>query len=66
MMSAAQQSVVALRYSRALSRAILARSRGLNAQPGPVQGQFALGDQVLYWRGHKNEHKVKKSAWVIR
>ena len=51
LMSAAQRSVVALRYNRTLSRAILARSRITGATP--AQLQFQVGDQVFYYRSTK-------------
>ncbi|CAE8634312.1 unnamed protein product, partial [Polarella glacialis] len=47
MQSAAQRSAVGLHYSRALSRAFLARARTSQ----PAAASFAVGDQVYYWRG---------------
>ena len=58
LMSAAQRSTAALRYSRSFSHALVARSRGDKALP--AQARFQLGDQVFYWRGIG----VKKSAWA--
>ena len=51
LMSAAQRSVTALRYSRTLSRAILARSRIHGAEP--ARSQYQIGDQVFYFRATK-------------
>jgi hypothetical protein len=57
MMSAAQRSVIALRYSRSLSRAVLAKARGDRSLP--TQVRFNIGDQIFYYRGlNKN-----KSQW---
>ena len=47
--AASQRSIVGLRYSRALARAFLARSRASSTDP--VASQFQIGDQVFYWRG---------------
>eukprot|EP00974_Lingulodinium_polyedra_P084146 8148258-Lingulodinium_polyedra.AAC.1 len=58
MLRAAQQSVIALRYSRELSRAFLAKSRGTAADP--AQTRFSIGDQVFYWRGQGK----KKASWA--
>ena len=49
MMSAAQRSVIALRYSRSLSRALLAKARG--DRNFPTQVRFNIGDQIFYYRG---------------
>ena len=50
MMSAAQRSITSLRYDRALSRAVLARSRAHGADP--TRQLFQVGDVVYYWRGN--------------
>ena len=50
MMSAAQRSITSLRYDRALSRAVLARSRAHGADP--ARQLFQVGDVVYYWRGN--------------
>ena len=49
-MSAAQRSITSLRYDRALSRAVLARSRAHGADP--ARQLFQVGDVVYYWRGN--------------
>ena len=49
MMSGAQRSITSLRYDRALSRAVLARSRAHGADP--ARQLFQVGDVVYYWRG---------------
>ena len=61
MIAAAQRSTAALRYSKSLSHAITARSRGDKALP--VQARFQLGDQVFYWRGLGKGGKTK-SEWA--
>ena len=50
MLAAAQKSVIALRYSRALSRALAARSRGEDRFT-QVSGNISIGAQVRNWRG---------------
>ena len=51
MMSAAQRSITSLRYERALSRAVLARSRAHGADP--ARQLFQVGDVVYcYCRGN--------------
>ena len=60
MQSAAQRSITALRYSRELSQAFLARSRADAVDP--VRVTFNIGDQVFYWRGVGQ----KQSAWAER
>ncbi len=61
--SAAQRSIVGLRFSRALSRAFLARSRASSTEP--VANQLQIGDQVFYWRGI-NQKGTKSSNWALR
>ena len=63
MLAAAQKSVIALRYSRALSRALAARSRGEDRFT-QVSAKFSIGDQVSYWRGTGKYRS--KSAWAGR
>ena len=61
--SAAQRSIVGLRFSRALSRAFLARSRSTSTEP--VACQIQIGDQVFYWRGVSQKGQ-KPSHWAMR
>ena len=63
MLAAAQRSIIALRYSRALSRALVARSRGEDRFT-QVSARFSIGDQVSYWRGVGKYRS--KSAWAGR
>ena len=51
MMSAAHRSITSLRYDRALSRAVLARSRAHVADP--ARQLFQVGDVVYYWSNGK-------------
>ncbi|CAE8719458.1 unnamed protein product [Polarella glacialis] len=59
--AAAQRSTVGLHYSRALSRAFLARARTSQ----PAAASFAVGDQVYYWRGI-GKRGVRFSNWAFR
>ena len=52
---------MALRYSRALSRAPVARSRGDHATP--IADRVNIGDQLFYWRG---TCATPESAWASR
>ena len=61
MMAASQRSIISLRYSRALSRALVARSRGSHATP--ISDRVNIGDQLFYWRG---TCATPKSAWAGR
>ena len=60
--AAAQKSIVGLRYSRALSRAFLARSRATSTEP--VASQIQIGDQVFDWRGI-NKKGLRPSHWAL-
>ena len=55
-----QRSIISTRYNKALSRAFLSRAR--NANNSPAQVRFAVGDQVMYWRGNNK----RKSHWSMR
>ena len=56
----AQRSIINTRYNKALSRAFLSRARSANNSPSQVR--FAVGDQVMYWRGDNK----RKSQWSMR
>ena len=60
MTAAAQRSIISLRYSTAISKAMVSRARG--DATTPVDLKYSLGDQVYYWRGHGKS----KSAWMSR
>ena len=61
MMSAAQRSITSLRYDRALSRAVLARSRAHGADP--ARQLFQVGDVVYYWRGNGKAKREWAAHW---
>ena len=61
MMSAAQRSITSLRYDRALSRAVLARSRAHGADP--ARQLFQVGDVVYYWRGNGTAKREWAAHW---
>ena len=61
MMSAAQRSITSLRYDRALSRAVLARSRAHGADP--ARQLFQVGDVVYYWRGNGKAKRESAAHW---
>ena len=61
MMSAAQRSITSLRYDRALSRAVLARSRAHGADP--ARQLFQVGDVVYYWRGNGKAKREWAALW---
>ncbi|CAE8625872.1 unnamed protein product [Polarella glacialis] len=61
--AAAQRSLAGLRYSRALSRAFLARPRAESSEPSQLH--FDVGDEVLFWRG-VGRRKAKHSLWSFR
>ena len=61
MMSAAQRSITSLRYDRALSRAVLARSRAHGADP--ARQLFQVGDVVYYWRGNGKAKRECAAHW---
>ena len=61
MMSAAQRSITSLRYGRALSRAVLARSRAHGAHP--ARQLFQIGDVVYYWRGNGQAKREWAAHW---
>ena len=58
MLAEAQRSIISTRYNKALSRAFLSRARSANNSPSQVR--FAVGDQVMYWRGNNK----RKSQWL--
>ena len=60
MLAEAQRSIISTRYKKALSRAFLSRARSANNAPSQVR--FAVGDQVMYWRGNNK----RKSQWSMR
>ena len=60
MLAEAQRSIISTRYNKALSRAFLSRAR--SAKNSPSQVRFAVGDQVMYWRGNNK----RKSQWSMR
>ena len=60
MLTEAQRSIFSTRYNKALSRAFLSRARSANNAPSQVR--FAVGDQVMYWRGNNK----RKSQWSMR
>ena len=60
MLADAQRSIISTRYNKALSRAFLSRARSANNAPSQVR--FAVGDQVMYWRGNNK----RKSQWSMR
>ena len=60
LLASAQRSQIALRYSRALSAAWLARSRAASADP--AQTMYNIGDQVFYWRGAMK----RKTQWAAK
>ena len=49
MLAEAQRSIISTRNKKALSRAFLSRARSSNDAPSQVR--FAVGDQVMFWRG---------------
>ena len=61
MMSAAQRSITSLRYDRALSRAVHARSRARGADP--ARQLFQVGDVVYYWRGNGKAKREWAAHW---
>ena len=61
MMSAAQRSITSMRYDRALSRAVLARSRAHGADP--TRQLFQIGDVVYNWRGNGKEKHEWAAHW---
>ena len=61
MMSAAQRSITSLRYDRALSRAVLAKSRAHFADP--ARQLFQVGDVVCYWRGNGKAKREWAAHW---
>ena len=61
MMSAAWRSITSLRYDRALSRAVLARSRAHGADP--ARQLFQVGDVVYYWRGNGKAKREWAAHW---
>ncbi|CAE8601098.1 unnamed protein product [Polarella glacialis] len=60
--AAAERSLAGLRFSRAISKAFLARAR---TQTEPAETNFQVGDSVFYWRGIGRRH-AKHSAWAFR
>ena len=60
MLAEAQRSIISTRYNKALSRAFLSRARSANNAPSKIP--FAVGDQVMYWRGNNK----RKSQWSRR
>ena len=60
LVSAVQRGATAVRYSRGLSKAFLARSRAKESVP--AEHHYSIGDQVFYWRGVGK----KKSQWAER
>ena len=60
MWAEAQRSIISTRHNKALSRAFLSRARSANNAPSQVR--FAVGDQVMYWRGNNK----RKSQWSMR
>ena len=50
--------IISTRYNKALSRAFLSRARSANNSASQVR--FAVGDQVMYWRGNNK----RKSQWL--
>ena len=61
MMSASQRSITSLRCDRALSRAVLARSRTHDADP--ARQLFQVGDVVYYWRGNGKAKREWAAHW---
>ena len=61
MMSAAQRSINLLRYDRASSRAVLARSRAHGADP--ARQLFQVGDVVYHWRGNGKAKREWAAHW---
>ena len=61
MMSAAQRSITSLRYDRALSRAVLARSRAHGADP--ARQLFQVGDVVYYRSGNGKAKREWAAHW---
>ena len=60
MLAEAHRSIISTRYNKALSRAFLSRARSANNASSQVR--FAVGDQVMYWRGNNK----RKSQWSMR
>ena len=60
MLAASQRSMVALQYSAAISKAMVARSRAESGQPSSLK--HTIGDQVYYFRGVGKA----KAAWAHR
>ena len=60
MLAEAQRSIISTRYNKPLSRAFLSRARSANNAPSQVR--FAVGDEVMYWRGNNK----RKSQWSMR
>ena len=60
MLAEAQRPIISTSYNKALSRAFLSRARSANNSPSQVR--FAVGDQVMYWRGNNK----RKSQWSMR
>ena len=61
MMSAAHRSITSLRYDRALSRAVLARSRAHGADP--ARQLFQVGDVAYCWRGNGKAKREWAARW---
>ena len=53
MLAEAQRSIISTRYNKALAR---------SANNASSQVRFAVGDQVMYWRGNNK----RKSQWSMR
>ena len=62
MLAEAQRSIISTRYNKALSRAFLSHARSANNAPSQVS--FAVGDQVLYWRGNNKRKSQRSMCWL--
>ena len=61
LMKAAQRAIVAARYDKQISKAMLARSRGTGADP--VTATYRTGDAVYYWRHNAKAGSKHRERW---
>ena len=62
MLAEAHRSIISTRYNKLLSRAFLSRARSANNAPSQVR--FAVGDQVMYWRGNNKRNNQWSMRWL--
>ena len=62
MLAEAQRSITSTRYNNAHSRAFLSSAGSANNAPSKVR--FAVGDQVMYWRGNNKRKRKWSMRWL--